>query len=272
MRNLEVSRDITLSNSLYLHQCGFEECVPSHNFGPAVRDHYLIHCVLSGKGRFYKPGQCYDLTAGQGFLIVPNEKTTYTADQEDPWHYCWVGFHGEEAGRILKICGIGQDDPVFSYSDIPKLQACVQNLMNFSSVGGNAFHSMEMLYRFFALICQEGYQKRQSALISTATAAADYMEKNHSYGIGILEVAQYVGLDRSQLFRCFKQEYQMSPQEYLIACRITHAKRLLVQTDLSVSEVMYSSGFNDLPNFSKQFKKATGLSPAAFRKKKLPFS
>lgn len=268
MQNIEISRDTTLSNSLYLHQCGFEECEPSHNFGPAVRDHYLIHCILSGKGRFYKANQTYELAAGQGFLIVPNEKTTYTADWNDPWHYCWVGFHGEEAERILKVCGVGSENPVFSFPDISAVDSCVRNLMKHSAVGGNVFSSMELLYHFFALICQSGYQKRQSSMVSIAAAAADYMEKNHSYGIGIKEVAHYVGLDRSQLFRSFKREYQMAPQEYLIACRIAHAKRLLLQTDLSVSEVMSSSGFNDLPNFSKQFKKATGISPAAFRKNK----
>ncbi len=268
-KNLKADREAPLSNSLYLYQCGEEQCVPGHNFGPAVRDHYLIHCILSGKGMFYKEGRTYGLSAGNGFLIVPNEKTTYTADWEEPWNYCWVGFHGKEAKHILEICGIGIGEPIFSFSDIFALHSCVQNLMQYSAVGGNVFRSMEMLYRFFALICQDGYQKRQTSWMNIAERAADYMEKNHSYGIEILDVARYVGLDRSQLFRCFKKEYRMSPQEYLIRCRITHAKQLLLQTDLSVSEVMYSSGFNDLPNFSRQFKKATGYSPAAYRKYKL---
>ena len=57
MRNLEVSRDITLSNCLYLHQCGFEECVPSHNFphrigiyACGIRRALLIRLELTEKG------------------------------------------------------------------------------------------------------------------------------------------------------------------------------------------------------------------------------
>ncbi|MFQ9800150.1 MAG: helix-turn-helix domain-containing protein [Clostridia bacterium] len=56
-------------------------------------------------------------------------------------------------------------------------------------------------------------------------------------------------------------------QEYLVKYRLHHSAYLLVSTPLSITEVMYSSGFNDLANFSKQFRRCFGCSPREYRKR-----
>ena len=58
----------------------------------------------------------------------------------------------------------------------------------------------------------------------------------------------------------------VSPQEYLLGFKLARALELMEGTDLSVTEIMYSCGFNDLSNFSKQFKKAYGCPPASYRR------
>ena len=57
-------------------QYGWEQCAPLHSFGPYVRNHYLFHYVISGRGfldsnSMDSTSQHYDLEAGQGFLICP---------------------------------------------------------------------------------------------------------------------------------------------------------------------------------------------------------
>lgn len=66
---------------------GEEYCAPGHSFGPAIRRYTLIHYVVSGRGSLYARGGKYPVEAGQAFLILPGEVTTYTADWEQPWHY-----------------------------------------------------------------------------------------------------------------------------------------------------------------------------------------
>ena len=80
--------------SIYIHQCGTEKCQNGHSYGPAMREHYLIHCIFTGKGRFYDGLRNYDLRKGQGFLILPGIISLYQADMQEPWHYGWVGFGG----------------------------------------------------------------------------------------------------------------------------------------------------------------------------------
>lgn len=40
------------SRDLLVYQCGREECTPAHSFGPAIRDHFLIHYIIEGSGTF----------------------------------------------------------------------------------------------------------------------------------------------------------------------------------------------------------------------------
>ena len=87
---------------LALRHCGYEECVPGHSYGPAVRSVYLIHIIIRGQGTFLANQQTFHLGAGDGFLIVPEMQTYYRADEKDPWTYCWVAFMGNRAEDVLR--------------------------------------------------------------------------------------------------------------------------------------------------------------------------
>ena len=55
---------------LNLYQFGWEKCEPLHSFGPYIRNHYLFHYVISGKGVLKANEQEYAISAGSGFLIL----------------------------------------------------------------------------------------------------------------------------------------------------------------------------------------------------------
>ena len=72
--------------------CGEHFCEPSHSFGPARREYYLLHFVAEGCGVYHCGGEDYQVGPGQLFVIRPEEMTVYRADAQNPWHYIWVGF------------------------------------------------------------------------------------------------------------------------------------------------------------------------------------
>ena len=66
---------------LNLFQLGHERCNSTHLFGPAVRNHYLFHYVMSGKDTLFADNTkgesiIYNIEAGSGFMIFPNQVTT----------------------------------------------------------------------------------------------------------------------------------------------------------------------------------------------------
>ena len=84
-------------------QFGYEDCKPSHFYGPAVREYWLLHYVVSGKGVFEREGILHEVRAGQIFVIPPYVETYYQADTKEPWSYVWVGFDSESlASGIFK--------------------------------------------------------------------------------------------------------------------------------------------------------------------------
>ena len=74
-------------------QFGHEHCRLKHSFGPAVRQYWLLHYVVSGSGKFVREGKEYELSAGDIFVIPPFVETYYEADEKNPWHYIWIGFN-----------------------------------------------------------------------------------------------------------------------------------------------------------------------------------
>ena len=92
-------------SEFYLCFCGRARCEPLHSYGPAVRPNYLIHIILEGQGRYVVDGEEYDLRAGQGFLIEPDQQTFYQADERTPGLIYGLVLTVPEPGSILLILG-----------------------------------------------------------------------------------------------------------------------------------------------------------------------
>ena len=98
-----------LREELYVNNCGREACAPGHCFGPAMRGYHLMHIAASGVGIFDNGARQYEIHAGQGFMIFPDDITIYTADDSDPWDYVWVGFMGKQAHELVLSSGISPE-------------------------------------------------------------------------------------------------------------------------------------------------------------------
>ena len=93
------------------------------------------------------------------------------------------------------------------------------------------------------------------------------VEENYSdEHFGSAELYRKAGLSRSQLFRKLKAITGRSITNFIRSIRLAKGKELLVSTDMTVSEIAYRSGFNNLNYFSKMFKEEFGMSPSEIRK------
>lgn len=79
-------------------------------------------------------------------------------------------------------------------------------------------------------------------------------------------IAHEMGMSRASLYNKTKGIMETGISEYILKCRLNHARRLLEATTLSISEVAEQAGFKHARNFSTLFKNASGVTPSEFRK------
>lgn len=258
---------------LNMYQCGTQECKPGHSYGPAVRDHFLIHYIHSGKGKFCVNGREYNLEGGQGFLICPDVVTFYQADMEDPWHYSWVGFHGMRAENYLKNAGLTVDSPIFTCGGNDYINNCFIQMMEAKNLQkGREIRLLGFLYLFLSELIEQNGSTRFSDNTGSrkeeyVRKAIEYIEMNYFRKISITEMSNHIGLDRSYLGSIFKEQLDISPRDFVINYRIDKACELMKNDNLSIGDISRSVGYDDPLLFSKIFKKNRGVSPSKYRQK-----
>ena len=93
-----------------------------------------------------------------------------------------------------------------------------------------------------------------------------YMKEHLEENLSTSAVAEQIGCSRSYFCILFKRLSGLSFGDYLQQVRIERAKELLQNTSDSVTEIAFSSGYNDIYYFNRVFRKAVNCSPMEFRK------
>ena len=102
----------------------------------------------------------------------------------------------------------------------------------------------------------------------------EFIMKNYRNRIYIKEIAAKLNMSLASFSRYFKYHTRKTFSDYVTEIRISHACQLLMENDKSVSEICYASGFDNLSNYYRHFKKNIGITPLDYRNRFLesPFS
>ena len=260
---------------LGLYQFGWEQCDPSHSFGPAARNHYLFHLCLSGTGTLFANNTkgeliTYQVKSGQGFMLFPHQICTYIADHEIPWEYVWVEFDGLRVKESIDSAGLTQNNPIYRsrHKNIAEtMKSELLYLVNHKDE--SPFHLIGHLYLFIDSLIRSS----SSTQIGSGNSLRDFyikeafsfIEQNFQNDISIEDIAACCGLNRSYSGKIFHQNMGKTPQEFLMSYRMTKATELLKLTELSIADVGNAVGYPNQLHFSRAFKNIYGLSPRQWR-------
>lgn len=262
---------------LNLYQFGWERCAPSHSFGPAARAHYLFHYVISGTGTLNADDssgntRTYQIKSRQGFMIFPQQITTYIADRDLPWEYVWIEFDGLRVREAISIAGLTMDSPVYRAHSRDLRETMMQEMLYIAQHGDMApFHLMGHLYLFLDSLTRSIAPVR---LIASKPGklrdfyiheALSYIEQNFQNDISVEDIADNCGLNRSYFGKIFKNTVGRTPQDFLLNYRMTKAAELLKLTHLSIGDIGKAVGYDNQLHFSRAFKNIYNLSPRTWR-------
>lgn len=93
----------------------------------------------------------------------------------------------------------------------------------------------------------------------------DYVLANASGGLTVADVAAHFGYNAKYLSHLFVKLSGRPLKQYILRCRMDNANLLLTDTNLSIADIAQRLGYEDAHNFSRAYKKITGLSPSDYR-------
>jgi len=238
----------------------------AHQWGPGVRDVYALHYIVSGKGYLETGHATFSLMTGESFIIFPDMEVYYYPDPRDPWEYYWIEFNGLEASRLLSMINIAPNHPVLGASpqDFKSLFHSIKTagIEPFERERSDAGLHLLLSHYMEHFPSEKVFFKKDYVL-----SAREYIESNFwNPSLSVLDVVEFVKIERSYLFRLFKEDNGISISGYITAFRIQRARELLGNFQLSIHSLAYSVGYQDPLYFSKVFKKATSYTPSQYRK------
>jgi AraC-like DNA-binding protein len=221
--------------------------------------------------------------AGKGDVVFVNSEVIHSAlPTQDCVYECIVMnlemlFTKDEASKyfIESILNLEYKIEEFIPSSNTVIKSDIDNLFsamnNMSS--GYKFTVIGSLYQLFGTIIDNHLYKSshydndslKDKSIPKLKKALSYIRSNYDKPISLEDMAEYTEMSPKYFCSFFKKMTLKTPMEYLKAYRIERASRKLLNTDQSVTDIAYSSGFNDLSYFIKTFKEVKGVTPQKFR-------
>ena len=95
----------------------------------------------------------------------------------------------------------------------------------------------------------------------------DYVASNYMNDIRLQELADIVCMSAESFSRFFHHRTGHTPNRYIIDYRLGVAARMLLNTNMAVSEIGFSCGFNTLSHFNRLFRESKGCTPSEFRER-----
>lgn len=259
-------------SEMNLDEVGYQLYTEKIIYEYTVFQNYVIHYIEEGYGKFEINNKTYSLGPNQGFILRKGNQVKYYPT-DGHWKYYWLGLSGERFKKLIKRSTL-ESEMIFDYTPHSKVAGTMKEIIADSLSEQDRtnydiwfFHKLyELLYYICLEFPQESINENSYVEQTYAEIAHDYISNNYSRDLQIAEIANYVGISRSYLYRLFKERYSISPQQYLMFKKMEQAKTLLTGTRIQIKEVAVAVGYTDQLLFSKNFKRIVGISPSNYRK------
>lgn len=252
-------------------ECGIEQGIPGLGYNYEVLKNAVIHYVTKGYGTFKFNGKVFNLKQGDIFILLKGMQVEYVASIDDPWEYYWIGFSGSNANEYLNRTSI-TNSCVANCEENSKIPQIILNMCEISktynpSRSDDILLLKELYSLLYALIEEfpKPFEYKDKELHTYIQDALNFINSNYMHSITVQEIADYVNLSRSYLYKMFIKNLGISPQRYLINLRMYKATLLLKGTKLPIGEVASNVGYSDSLLFSKTFLKHFSMSPLNYR-------
>jgi len=247
-------------DALFVRSVGFCEQDGEYREMSREVDFGEFFWCTEGSGVFILGKRHYILRPGEVFFYPPGSVMDFHPGPNG-WKHYFITFSGEAFPLIIptlslspgkKFCGRVPED-LFKQLLSGMLESDPGKRIPLLNIG------MQILFQIASTPKNKSRRKE-----STAEKAKLLIEQNFSNAeFSISQLAWKLAVHRVTLCREFKKLYNVTPQEFLFACRFSKAIRLLQEENLTVKEIAFACGFSSQEYFSTAFSKKFGHPPTS---------
>ena len=221
------------------------------------RSNWAIVIKYDGETIYTNNGKKF-LSNIENMIILP-KGTTYEMQCLKAGHFSIIGFESDiEHNKILPF-------PIKNAEKILELFRKMEYKRNLKG----PMYELECIETTYSIIIQLAKESSRKYMPNTKqqklVPAIDYIAENYAKKIKNEDLAALTGFSTDYFRKIFTQVYGISPIEYIHKLRIKKAKELLNSDYISITDIAVSLGYENIYDFSRSFKKATGISPSKYK-------
>ncbi len=252
-----------MGQEIYFNKLDFIQAVPeacglsSNDFSNSPFTSYIFNYVLSGTGIYTVNNRSYEVKAGDIFISPPYLPTSQHCTSSKQWEKYWIACLLDNPSSVFPL-----DQSISSkVVSAPELLSTFQDIVEQHQ--DSAFRKYYVCSKLYDLLFYliEHFTVANQEINQYIILAQDYINLRYKERILISDVAAHVGLERSYFSRLFFSKTNMTPKEYLEDVRLRHAANMIGNHQMSINEIAAATGYRDVYNFSRAFKKKYHVSP-----------
>lgn len=242
-------------------------------------EYYQVVFILGGEGKIIVDGSTYDVKVNELYIFKPNVKHSILASKIKSLNTVELKFF---CNNVTSEACLNQLAPLVEDNDESVCNAFI-NIIN--EVKTPDIHTENMISliinQIIIYLTRSLYRKAEQSLKNISKVDSNYSSKNkdplynvinyikekYYQQIKLNDLAKMAYLSPVYFCSIFKEKYGVSPIQYLQNIRLDNARKLLCNTDESVTKISEKVGFQSVHYFSRFFKAREGLSPNEYRRR-----
>lgn len=260
--------DLISAELLYAREHVYENNWYSSVHSHAHTELFFITC---GEGVFSIAGNNVSVTSGDFLIINPNVPHTEFSSKQNALGYLVIGVEnvqlafGEENERDFMLLKHSE----LNTKILPIFAEIYREFESREKYSAELCQSLLRVMFLYLLKFSDGasYISEPTASVSKECAEVKrYIDAHFRENLNLDFLSQLAHLNKFYLVHSFKRAFGMTPINYLQFRRIAEGRRLLLETDMTISQIAQALGFASQSSFTQCFKKTVLLTPTGFRK------
>ena len=222
----------------------------------------VLELILSGNAIYVEDHQAHTVNAGEVVILRKKSQHSYSTGPAGFVHKRYINIEGPALDTVLRAAGLANQN-VVAAAHARRLAHLFRSAGRMLKQRGSDFR-IELACLAFRIITELG-QSVVAQRPYAVTKALAFMQAHAAGRIRLSQLTKVARMSETHFCSIFKQHTGQAPLQYFLGIKLAQAKRMLAETDATITQIAKATGASDAMYFSRQFKKHTGTSPTTWR-------